>query len=183
MKRKEARLLQTRCRNGRGRNLTRLFEYLVCGLVGVSGICWMKQSIKYNSVSREGKIAVVAVETVGHDGMSCSVWLDHGREEVPTTDWLNASVVAPTVCVTPPLEESSSCFFGVFALGLRSSVEVFADVGGTQAPVSFFSLLNAVAVVGAELVRKTEAWRGPAAVGRREKRREKGEHKGDCCGR
>ena len=59
--------------------------------------------------------------------------------------------------------------FQVFALVLRSSVEVFANVGGTQAPVSFFSLLIAVAVVGTELVRKTEAWRGPAAVGRGEK--------------
>ena len=111
MNRREASLLRTRCRKGMGRNLSRLLNYLVCGLVGVSGVCWMKQSIKYNSVSREGNTAVVAGGTVGHDGMNGSAWLGHGRDEVPAADWLNASVVAPTVYVTPPLEESSSWFF------------------------------------------------------------------------
>ena len=85
--RREARLLQTRCRNGRGCNLTRLLKYLVCGLLRLSGSCWMKQSIMYKSVSWVGSVAVVVVDNVRHDGMHRSVWFEQGREEAFEADW------------------------------------------------------------------------------------------------
>ena len=63
--------------------------------------------------------------------------------------------------------------FCVLALGSLLYVEVFADAVGAQAPVPFFSLLNAVVGLDMELVRKTEVRWGPAAMGEGEKTREK----------
>ena len=99
---RKVRLVQARCRTGRGHNLTRIFKYLVVGLVGVSGICWTKQSMNCSAAHRKSDVATVVVDSLGNGGRSRSVWLDHGREVVPEADWLHASVVAPTVFVTPP---------------------------------------------------------------------------------
>ena len=75
MVRKQARLMRSRCNRGRGRNLSRLLRCLVCGLVCVSGVCWIKQTTRHNYVN---------------------------RDQASTSHWLNASAAAPTVYVTPP---------------------------------------------------------------------------------
>ena len=100
----------------------------------------------FNAVSWVGSAAVVAGDKVGHDGMNHCVWSEQGWEEAPKADWSDASVVAPTVCVTHPhLRNPPRGFLGScssLADGSRNKVDVqflptssrssFYD-GGTQA--------------------------------------------------
>ena len=102
----------------------------------------MEQTIKYNNVN---------------------------RDEVFASHWLNASVAAPTVYVTPPRLRNPPRGF----LGYRSNSSVLRGCirecwGHPGTSVALFAAkCSSFRRYGAG--KKKEAWRGPAAVGRGDK--------------